>query len=157
MLSKLELLLEDLEASGLKGRSSSKSHLKAALYDWRREGQWQNANADVVSVDDAGYAFLSFTKREPKHCTIRHLFILEEYRGKGYGRRLMSAINDAVKERGVERLRFFADIPSVDFYEKLGYSWHGTSKTGLPFYYGDLDGNLIDLPKSQTRYIKHDT
>lgn len=156
MLSKLELLLEELEASGQKGRSSSKSHLKAALYDWRREGQWQNNNAAVINVDDAGYAFLSFTKREPKHCTIRHLFILEKYRGKGYGRKLMNAIKDAVKERDVQRLRFFADIPSVSFYEKLGYKWHGTSKTGLPFYYGDLDSNLINLPNSQARYITHD-
>ena len=149
---KLNILLEELEAKGLKGRSSSKSHLKAALYDWRVERGWENDRAVVLSYEDKGYAFLSFTKREPRHCTLRHVFVLEDFRGEGIGVKLIDMMNAEMIERECNVLRFFADIPSVGFYEKLGYKWHGMSKTGLPFYYGDIQGNLIDLPKAQQRY-----
>ena len=153
MLSQLNDLLMELESRGLKGRSSSKSHLKAALYDWRVEGQWSSNFAKVLNYKDMGYAFLTFTKREPRHCTLRHVFVLEEFRGKGIGAELIKMMREEMLERECLRSRFFADIPSIPFYEKLGYKWHGKSKTGLPFYYGDAYGNLIDLPKSQRRYI----
>lgn len=153
MKEKLTELLAVLEAKGLKGRSSSKSHLKAALYDWRVEGQWDNEGSIVLSYEDKGYAFLSFTKRAPQHCTLRHVFVLEEHRGEGIGVKLVDLMKAEMNKRECERLRFFADIPSVGFYEKLGYNWHGVSKSGLPFYYGDSQGNLIELPKAQQRYV----
>ena len=149
---KLNQLLEELEAKGLKGRSSSKSHLKSALYDWRIEGGWDNERCTVLNCNDKGYAFLAFTKREPRHCTLRHVFVLEEFRGEGIGVKLINMMKAEMIERDCERLRFFADLPSVGFYERLGYKWHGKSKGGLPFYYGDSQGNLIDLPKAQQRY-----
>lgn len=153
MLNKLQTLLESLEASGQKGRSSSKSHLKAALYDWRVEGQWDNDNAVVINYEDKSYAFITFTKREPRHCTLRHFFVLEDYRGMGIGEKVIDIVKEEMVKRDVTILRFFADIPSVGFYEKLGYRWHGKSKSGLPFYYGDAFGNLINLPKAQQRYV----
>jgi len=153
MQNQLNNLLKDLEDKGLKGRSSSKSHLKAALYDWRVEGQWDSDFATVLNYRDMGYAFLTFTKREPRHCTLRHVFVLEQFRGKGVGVELIKMMREEMDRRSCLRSRFFADIPSVPFYEKLGYNWHGESKSGLPFYYGDAYGNLIDLPKSQKRYI----
>jgi len=148
----LNELLVELEAKGLKGRSSSKSHLKSALYDWRVEGGWSNDRAVVLNYKDKGYAFIAFTKREPRHCTLRHVFVLEDYRGEGVGVKLIDMMKAEMVERDCDRLRFFADIPSIGFYERLGYKWHGKSKTGLPFYYGDKEGNLIDLPKAQQRY-----
>jgi GNAT superfamily N-acetyltransferase len=69
---------------------------------------------------------------------LRHIVTLEEYRGQGVGRELMSMVYDKMKQRGVNIIRFFADIPSVKFYERLGYKWHGKSKTGLPFTYTDI-------------------
>jgi len=153
MKEKLEKLLEELEAKGQKGRSSSKSHLKSALYDWRVEENWNKETAFVLNYEDKGYAFITLTKREPRHCTLRHVFVLEEYRGEGIGKKLMQMMYDTMNESDVKRLRFFADKPSVAFYESLGYKWHGVSKTGLPFYYGDVNGNLIELPKGQQRYV----
>lgn len=153
MRGKLEALLQLLLEGESRGRESSKSHLKQALYDWRIEGQWESSNAEVIEVDECAYAFITFTSREPRHCTIRHLFVLEEQRGKGYGAKLVDRIKQSMSLRNVDRLRFFADKPSVKFYEKIGYKWHGLSKTGLPFYYGDASGNLIELPKSQQRFV----
>ena len=155
MLNRLQVLLESLEASGNKGRSSSKSHLKAALYDWRIEGQWDNDNAVVINYEDKAYAFITFTKRDPRHCTLRHFFVLEDYRGEGIGEKVIDLIKYEMERKDVTTLRFFADIPSVGFYEKIGFNnWHGKSKSGLPFYYGDVSGNLKSLPRSQLRYVK---
>ena len=153
MKTTLDNLLKELECKGLKGRSSSKSHLKSALYDWQIEGNWNNPNAFIFDYSGKGYAFTTITKREPRHCTLRHIFVLEEYRGQGIGVNLIDMMKTKMVECKVERLRFFADLPSVEFYERLGFTWHGESKGGLPFYYGDMTGSLIELPKSQKRYL----
>lgn len=153
MKIKLQELLNELELQNQKGRTSSKSHLKSALYDWKIENNWENPNAEIITLNDKAYAFLTYTKREPRHCTLRHFFVLESERGKGIGKALINEMKIKIKQREINILRFFADIPSVAFYEKLGYKWHGKSKTGLPFYYGDIDGNLIDLPVSQKRFV----
>ena len=154
MREKLEKLLEQLLESGIKGRSSSKSHLKSALYDWRVEQHWDNPNALILDYEGKGYAFITFTKKSPRHCTLRHIFVLEDYRGQQVASKLLDMMYAEMEKRNVVRLRFFADIPSAAFYEKLGYEWHGTSKTGLPFFFGTVNPpTLIDLPKSQERYV----
>ena len=47
--NELESLLISLQDQ--KGRTSSKSHLKSALYDWRIENNWDNPNAEIISID----------------------------------------------------------------------------------------------------------
>lgn len=135
----LNNLLQERIDAGYKGRESSKSHLKSALYDWRIEENWNNERAIVLSCDNKGYAFLTFTKREPRYCVLRHLVTLEEYRGQGVGTELIKMMYAEMRKRDYKIVRFFADIPSVKFYEKLGYKWHGKSKTGLSFTYTDIE------------------
>ena len=78
MQEHLKKLLAQLEVKYPKGSSTcSKSHLKMALYDWNKEKNWNNKNCFVYSFEDKGYIFYSFTTKEPKHCTIRHLFVLD--------------------------------------------------------------------------------
>ena len=135
----LEGLLQQRIDMGLKGRQSSKSHLKSALYDWRVEQQWSKDSSKVITYEDKGFAFITFTVRKPYYCVLRHLVTLEEYRGQGVGSKLMNLMYDEMRKRDVNIIRFFADKPSIVFYEKLGYKWHGLSKTGLPFTYTDID------------------
>jgi len=138
-----------------KGPESALSHLKSALYDWRVENQWENPTAYVYSFDDVGYMFISMTKREPRHCTLRHIFILEEGRGKRAGVQLIEKMREVMKEKGVNILRMFINRPALGFYNKLGFNdFHGVSKTNMPFYYGDPYGNLVTLPQAQKRYLK---
>ncbi len=152
-LEYLEKLLTELEPT--KGGSlSSKSHLKNGLYDWRVEQQWNSSRAKVLNLEEKGFMFITYTKREPKHCTLRHFFVLEQYRGTGTGELMMKYLVDEILSNYVRYLRFFANKPSIGFYEKLGYQWHGLSKTGLPFTYWDCRENkLAPLPKSQRRYV----
>tara|TARA_R100000655_G_scaffold99933_1_gene144091 strand:+ start:4483 stop:5016 length:534 start_codon:yes stop_codon:yes gene_type:complete len=136
------------------GSLSSKSHLKNAIYDWNIEKQWNSPNAKVLHLDQKAFMFISFTKREPRHCTLRHFFVLENYRGKNIGSEMMSYLSKEILDNKVRYLRFFANKPSIGFYESLGYKWHGLSKTGLPFTYWDLLlEDLAPLPNSQKRYI----
>ena len=143
MKSYLENLLEERFLKGYRGRESSKSHLKSALYDWKIENNWSNENTSVLSYNSKGFIFLTFTKREPKYCTLRHIITLEEYRGQGVGKELIKLMYSEMREREYSKVRFFADIPSVGFYEKLGYTWHGKSRTGLSFTYTDI--NTMEL------------
>ena len=48
----LEGLLQQRIDMGLKGRQSSKSHLKSALYDWRVEQQWSKDSSKVITYED---------------------------------------------------------------------------------------------------------
>ncbi len=149
----LETLIN--ESTAPKGRSSSKAHLKAAYFDWNKEQQWEENSAFILDYEMKGFIFFTFTKREPRHCTLRHIVTLEQHRGQGIASKLLEMMYTVMREQKVERLRFFADLPSIEFYEKLGYTWHGYSKTGLPFFYGTIDPIAkLDLPKAQQRFVK---
>jgi len=140
MQDHLKKLLAQLEVKYPKGSSTcSKSHLKMALYDWNREKNWDSKNSFVYGFEDKGYVFYSFTSKEPKHCTIRHLFVLEEYRGKGVGRKIIEMIKTHMRMRSINRFRFFCNKPAIEFYNKLGFKYLGESKQGLPFVYCDRD------------------
>lgn len=145
----LEGILQQRIDAGYKGRQSSKSHLKSALYDWRIEQNWDSERAVVLTYENKGFAFITFTKREPKYCVLRHLITLEEYRGLGVGTELMKLMYQEMSNRNYNILRFFADIPSVGFYEKQGFKWHGKSKTKLSFTYTDI--NTMDLVEPTKR------
>jgi len=138
MKTLLENILQDKIDKGYKGRESSKSHLKSALYDWRIEQNWDRDNCDVLTIDNKGFAFVTFTLRNPQYCCLRHIVTLEEYRGQGIGTLLMKKIYHEIEKRGYVYIRLFSDKPSVGFYEKLGYKWLGTSKTGLKYTYTNI-------------------
>jgi len=140
MQQHLKELLNQLEIKYPKGSSTcSKSHLKMALYDWNKENNWDNRNAFILNHRDQGYAFYTFTAREPRHCTIRHLFVLEEHRKQGVGKLLIEDMRQHMFYEGVDRFRFFCNKPAVGFYSKLGFSYLGESKQGLPFVYCERD------------------
>ena len=140
MQQHLKELLKKLEVKYPKGSSTcSKSHLAMALYDWNKEGNWANKNAFILDHRQQGYDFYTFTTREPRHCTIRHLFVLEEHRKKGVGRLLIEDMGQHMFFEGVDRFRFFCNKPAVEFYSKLGFSYQGESKSGLPFVYCERD------------------
>lgn len=140
MQEHLKKLLVQLEEKYPKGSATcSKSHLKMALYDWNKEKNWDNRNCFVYNLEDKGYIFYSFTTKEPRHCTIRHFFVLEEARGKGLGRKIIEMVKKHMKMRSVKRFRFFCNKPAIEFYTKLGFKYLGESKQGLPFVYCDRD------------------
>lgn len=146
-------------------RGNPITHLKSALMDWRIESRWPTEeniasnpkiteNSLVISINNETFAFIGFTSSEPRHCGLRHITSLASAQGKGQASYIVKhLLRQYASDKGITRFRMFADKKAVGWYEKLGMKeWHGYSKTGLPFFYGDFDFNLIDLPTTQKRY-----
>ena len=56
---------------------------------------------------------------------IGRVAVLEELRGKGYGKQLMLALHDESRKRGYRRLMLGAQLHAIPFYESLGYVARG--------------------------------
>lgn len=140
---------------GSTGKSGFVTHLKSIIYDCNIERAWNKPNNFIYSADDLGFIMFSITTQHRRHCTLRHVVVSDEARGKGLGKLLFYHMTEVMGDEGVNILRMFINPPALPFYSKLGFNdYHGKSKTGLDFYYGDLDGNLIKpLPKNQQRYV----
>ena len=94
------------------GKISSKSHLKAAMFDWNIERNWDIPNAYIIHHEEKGFAFFQLTKRNPRHCTLRHVFVLEDYRKEGVGVHLINKVYETMRNNNVNIIRFFANIPA---------------------------------------------
>ena len=140
-----------------KATSRSLSHLNTAMYEWNLGKRWENKDrAYVFTKDYKGFIFFERTIRQPLHTTLFHLFTIEEHRDKGIGRDLFNFMREMTLEQFPDmRFRMFVNKPAIGFYEKLGFTqYHGISKSGLPFFYGDFFGNLLPLPPKQMKYVK---
>lgn len=76
--------------------------------------------------------------------TIGALAILPEHQGKGVASRMMLAVFDRLKERGIKRLELIveSDNPkAIGLYKKLGFEMEGTLRAYLK---RDNDENPID-------------
>ena len=141
-------------ASNESHKTSFTSHLKSAIYDWRVERQWNKPYSFIYSFDDKGFIFFTYTQKFPRHCTLRHIFVKFNNRVSGVGTKLFDFMKSKMNADNVNILRMFINPPALRFYQKHNIkNFHGKSKTGLDFYYGDINGNLISLPKSQKRYV----
>jgi GNAT superfamily N-acetyltransferase len=52
---------------------------------------------------------------------IKRVFVLPEYQGRGYGRKIMAKIEEVALNNGIRRVELCASLPSKDFYLALGY------------------------------------
>ncbi|MEF8841720.1 MAG: GNAT family N-acetyltransferase [Haloarculaceae archaeon] len=52
---------------------------------------------------------------------VERVAVLEPHRGEGWGERIMDAVEAHARETGYERVHLAAQVPVVDFYERLGY------------------------------------
>lgn len=147
--------LNELKEAAYEKNLSVRTHLNVAIYDLNVEQGWEKPTTVVFSLDDVCFVFLSYTKSyKVNHCTLRHIFTLDDYQGKGYAKKAMQAIYDDMRKRDIYVLRFFSAKKSITFYEKLGFEWHGLSKSGLPFTYWNINTNkLARLPGHQQRYV----
>ena len=153
------LVAHHREANGT-GLDTTGRHLFHASRDWRVESNWGRPNAIAVAFDDdSAFAFWRYTTHtKPRHCTLRHLAVVESARGTGLGRRVVAALVEDMQARGYRYLRLFATSGSVGFYERLGMRWHGVSRAGRPFTYWDVASwSLAPLPAAQRRYATRRT
>jgi predicted GNAT family N-acyltransferase len=105
------------EARELDGRDDEATHFLA------REG-------DTV----VGTARLREYAAEQGIAKVERVAVLEARRGDGWGTRLMDAVERHAREQGYERVLLHAQVPVIEFYERLGYAAHGEAfeDAGIP-------------------------
>lgn len=62
--------------------------------------------------------------------------VSEEYRGRGFGRKLLLALEQALTKKGFKDLYLYSGVEAVGFYERMGYQKEGESvvKLGQPHH-----------------------
>ncbi len=95
-----------------------------------REWIFEKQKAEVLFVCEEGkelgfalffHNFSTFLGRAGIY--LEDLFVLQEYRGKGYGKALLKKLAQIAVERGCGRLEWSCldwNSPSIDFYRSLG-------------------------------------
>lgn len=97
------------------------------------------ARAAVLVADDAGLAIGMVTMQETISTAegghvglVEDMVVHDDYRGRGIGRALLSAIEQEARSRGYSRVQLLADRdnwPAREFYEICG--WLPTALVGL--------------------------
>ncbi len=75
----------------------------------------------LLLVDDVPTA----TGRLEDDGHIGRIAVLEFYRGKGAGRRILDFLEKNALEKGLHRVYLGAQLQAIPFYEKLGYRCYG--------------------------------
>jgi GNAT superfamily N-acetyltransferase len=84
---------------------------------------------------------------------IKRVFILPEYQGRGYGRKIMKMLEKTALDKGVRRVKLCASLPSKDFYLMLGYTilkfTHLPVENDKKLEYYDMEKYLAEENKKQ--------
>ena len=99
---------------------------ESLLEEWIFDKKKAEVIFAVVDGKEVGFAlffhnFSTFLGRAGIY--LEDLFVLEEYRGNGYGKTLLKKLAQITRERGCGRLEWCCldwNTPSVDFYLALG-------------------------------------
>ena len=59
------------------------------------------------------------------HAHIGRVAVRREFRGRGYGRAVMLALQEEARRRGYSGITLAAQLHAIAFYERLGYVVHG--------------------------------
>ncbi|MDA3840077.1 MAG: GNAT family N-acetyltransferase [Patescibacteria group bacterium] len=75
----------------------------------------------LITVDDNPIA----TGRMEKDGHIGRIAVLEKYRGKHYGQKIMEKLEEIAKEEGIKKVYLGSQVHAMNFYAKLGYIPYG--------------------------------
>ena len=105
---------------------------EARELDGRDDGATHFLARDDAAV--VGTARLRDYGRDPPTAKVERVAVLDARRGEGWGARLMYAVESHARDQGYERVLLHAQVPVVEFYERLGYAAHGEAfeDAGIP-------------------------
>lgn len=112
------------------GHGFDREQAQIALLGLLREEHFGQAWLILDSETPVGYAVLCFgysLEWLGRDAFVDELFLTEEYRGRGWGRRTMTFLEDAAREAGVRTLHLGV-VPSnkraLHLYRQLGFHQH---------------------------------
>ncbi|MDY4760756.1 GNAT family N-acetyltransferase [Streptococcus thoraltensis] len=68
-----------------------------------------------------------FLPETQKKARLTRIATLKDYRGKGYGTKIITALENYAKENGYQQLVIHAELTAKLFYQRLGYKAFGDS------------------------------
>lgn len=96
------------------------------------------AELEIDEHEDAAIHFIGYDNNDPVGASriryiegygkLERICILKEYRGKQYGKKLINAMENKIKQQGYVKAKLNAQTHAEDFYCKLGYK-----TTSVPF------------------------
>lgn len=116
-------------------RASTDEELQAALAVRRTvfvDEQGVPEHRELDGRDDEATHFVAYDDGEPVGAArlreydastgkVERVAVVEERRGDGLGERMMDAVEEAAATAGYDELVLHAQVPVVEFYERLGY------------------------------------
>ena len=92
--------------------------------EYDREGGWLGEVVQMIGYLDGkpivtGRLMPDTTSDADAH--IGRVAVLQELRGKGYGKLFMVALHEEASKRAYTKLRLGAQLHAIPFYERLGY------------------------------------
>lgn len=85
------------------------------------DGEDPEATHFVAYGDGEPVGAARLREYEPATGKVERVAVVERRRGEGLGRELMDEVEAVAVERGCEELVLHAQVPVVEFYERLGY------------------------------------
>lgn len=76
----------------------------------------------IIYDDDKAVAVGRYFTEDNLSYHIGRVAILKEYRGKGYGKRIMELIENEIEKDGGTKIELSAQYHAKDFYKKCGYT-----------------------------------
>jgi RimJ/RimL family protein N-acetyltransferase len=103
-------------------------------------------NAHYLAMDGSkviGWCDIVPMKKEVfSHCGVLGMGIIDGYRGKGIGKRIVKAALDKAKSNGLERVElevFHTNVDAIALYEKVGFHTEGRKRKAAK-----LNGEYLD-------------
>ncbi len=94
------------------------------------QSDWEQGRFEYLVLEDPEQGIIGISLYYPRYSTwkgycyyLEDLYVMPEYRGKGYGKRLLEATADKAREAGAKRLDWQVldwNETAVRFYESIG-------------------------------------
>lgn len=79
---------------------------------------------------------------------IKRVFVLPDYQGRGFGKKIMAKLEETALNKGFNKVKLCASLPSKDFYLSLGYEIiqfnYIEVKNNEKLEYYDMEKDLVE-------------
>ncbi|RKQ32727.1 GNAT family N-acetyltransferase [Oceanobacillus halophilus] len=89
------------------------------------------AEEELDEFDKTAIHFIGYEKKQAiaasrlrfteEYGKLERICVIKEYRGKSFGKELILAMEDVIKEKGYKKAKLNAQTHAEEFYKKLGY------------------------------------
>jgi len=109
----------------------------------------QSYHRFIISPDGEILAVGRLHLSDQYHAQIRYIAVADNIQGQGLGRKIIAALEEQAREKGVREIQLNAREGAVDFYKKLNYQEQGFSHQ----LYGEV--NHYSMSKTLTPLPEH--